>query len=114
MSCVSEWLSGRHGTMCPMEQAKVWALVYVRDKFHVPLRQEDIAKAVTKFGGGHPMWCPGKVGEDAEQTRPKPLFTKQKQQAVANAAMTLKNAGFEPTAAAVKERCPVATWNDER
>ena len=34
MSSASEWLNGRHGTMCPLEQAKVWALVYVRDTRH--------------------------------------------------------------------------------
>jgi len=121
------WKSGRKGTLAPMEQAKVWALVYVRDKLKHEVLQDDICKAVTKVGGGHPgqsaiskieaifasdpSWYPGKTSDDGDAPGPKPVFTAQKQQAVANAAMAIKRAGFEPTAAAVKDRCQIATWN---
>ncbi len=126
---MSSWLEGRDGTLAPVEQAKVWALVYVRDKLNKPISQGDIAQAVVKLGGGHPgqaaisklenkfasdpKWYPGKQDEDAGPRGRKPLFTPQKQQAVANAAMAIKRDGFEPSVEAVKERCPAATLNPE-
>ena len=122
---MSSWHDGREGTLAPIEQAKVWALVYVRDKLKKPISQEQIAQAVVKVGGGHPgqgaisklidkfsndrKWYPGKQDEEAGPRGPKPFFTPQKQQAVANAAMAIKKEGLEPTVAAVKERCPAAT-----
>ena len=126
---MSSWHEGRGGTLAPAEQAKVWALIYVRDKLKIQIPQEDIANAVVKVGGGHPgqgaiskliekfssdpKWYPGKQDEDAGSPGRKLLFTPQKQQAAANAAMAIKRAGFEPTVAAVIQRCPVATLNPE-
>lgn len=93
------------------------------------MEQTEIAKAVTKVGGGHPKqraisylqasfrndpeWHPGKRDEVAAPRGPKRKFTGQKQQAVAKAAMALKQQGVEPTANAIRERCPKATYNEE-
>ena len=123
----STWKSGRKGTLAPMEQAKVWGLIYVKKKLKYKISQSDMCKAVTKIGGGHPgqsaiskleeifdndpSWYPGKASDDGDAPGPNPIFTSQCQQAVANSAMALKRSGFEPTAAAVKERCKIATWN---
>ena len=112
-----------------MAQAKIWALTTVSEKRELGLTQQEIADSVTKVGGGHPTqkaisnlqaqfgkdddWYPGKNMDNAKNGGRKPVFTKQRKQAVANAAMALKKAGVEPTAAAVRERCPVATHNDE-
>ena len=60
-----------------------------------------------------PDWYPGKTAENGEKPGAKKLFTPQKQQAVANCAMALKREMTEPTAAAVKARCPLATLNPE-
>ena len=56
------WTSApRDGTLAPMQQAKVWGIKWALDRygrkygFKVP--QLDIAKAVTKQGGGHPTQC---------------------------------------------------------
>ena len=115
--------------MAPVEQAKVWGLVYARDKLNQPITQDVIVKAVVKIGGGHPgqgaiskliakfttddKWFPGKPDENAAKPGAKPLFTGQKKQAVASAAMAIKREGLEPTVEAVKERCPKATLNPE-
>ena len=52
------WSSARHGTLAPAQQAKLWAIDWVMDKYgekyNFKRPQEDICKAVTKVGGGHP------------------------------------------------------------
>lgn len=123
------WHGGKTGSLSPLAQAKIWALTTVSEKRELWLTQQEIADSVTKVGGGHPTqkaisnlqaqfgkdddWYPGKNMDNAKNGGRKPVFTKQRKQAVANAAMALKKAGVEPTAAAVRERCPVATHNDE-
>ena len=127
------WTSAKHGSLAPCEQAKVWAMNWVMDtygeKYDFKIVQEDIAKAVTKVGGGHPdqpvvskllkivrsdpKWYPGKLTEGAQKRGRKRTFTGQKQQAVASCAMAIKRSGYEPTAAAVKQRCPAATMNPD-
>ena len=121
------WVSGRTGTLAPWALAKVWALHQVNEEYELNLSQDDIAKAVTKVGGGHPtqgriskllaemdadpLWYPGKGEAEREKPGPKKVFTPQKQQAVANSAMALKRDMKAPTAAAIKARCPDATFN---
>ena len=124
------WNSGKKGSLAPSQQAKVWAIKWVMDTYGesgFKVIQEDIAKAITKVGGGHPgreivsrlmialqedpEWYPGKSADRTEKGGCKRTFSGQKKQAVANAAMALKRNGKEPTAAAVKERCPTATMN---
>jgi len=99
------------------------------EKFDFAISQEDMAKSVTKIGGGHPgqptisallsaidsdpEWYPGKNMDEKDHGGRPPLFTPQMKQAVANAAMALKREGFEPTANAVAERCPIAATNPE-
>lgn len=126
------WTTARQGTLAPIEQAKVWGIKWACEKFgkkcgfKVP--QEDIAASVRKVGGGHPNqgaisklmaamddpdWYPGKEADDACKPGPKPLFTAQMQQAVANSAMALKRRGEEPSATEVKARCPEASTNPD-
>jgi len=127
------WTSGRKGTLSPAEQSKVWALKWVVDKFgekhNFKIRQEDICSAVRKIGGGHPSqpsvsdllaeissdpsWYPGKSVEEGDKPGPKPKFTPQNQQAVANAAMALKRRGEEPSAKEVVLLCPNAAMNPD-
>ena len=120
MNGPSWWISGRKGTLAPWALAKVWALNHVNEEYDLNMNQSDIAKAVTKVGGGRPKqgriskllaemeadpdWYPGKTAENGEKPGAKKLFTPQKQQAVANCAMALKREMKEPTAAAVKAR----------
>ena len=37
LTTMSSWHEGREGTLAPVEQAKVWALVYVRDELSKPI-----------------------------------------------------------------------------
>ena len=106
----------------------MWALTKVSETRDLKLTQQEIADSVEKVGGGHPKqraisdlqrqfaddedWYPGKAMDNRGRPGPKPIFTKQRQQAVANAAMALKASGVEPSASAVRERCPVATQNE--
>jgi hypothetical protein len=123
------WTSGRKGTLSRKSQAQIWALTHVSELRSLHLTQEEIAGAVKKIGGGSPSqraisdlqatiredsdWYPGKNKDLQDQGgRPK-LFTPQKQQACANAAMAIKRAGKEPSAAAVAARCPIAAVNPE-
>ena len=122
------WISGRTGTLPPVEQAKLWALTTMADKFGTKLTLENMASVLKKSGGGHPGveairkwklifqqdpdWYPGKTREDAATPGPKPVFTAQRKSAVASAAMAEKQAGNEPTVVAVRARCPAATWNE--
>ena len=122
------WHGGQSGRLSPKAQALAWALSTVSEKRNLNLTQQEIADSVTKVGGGHPTqraisdlqgvfmrdpeWYPGKTLERRERPGPKPIFTKQRQQAVANAAMALKASGVEPTVGEIRQRCPVATRND--
>ena len=121
------WVSGKTGRLAPVEQAKFWALTTMADEFEVKLTAKQIAGVLTKVGGGRPQeravqrwqdvfrqdpeWYPGKTIEDGEKPGPKPQLTSQKKQAIASSAMAVKRAGKEPTVAAVRARCPAATWN---
>ena len=125
------WFSGRTGTLPLCEQAKAWAMTVMTDHFHFKLPARQIAEVLTKVGGGSPEervvqkwqkvfredneWYPGKGVEEGRANGktpgPKPQFTAQAKNAVAQAAMAEKRAGNEPTVAAVRLRCPVATVN---
>ena len=121
------WLSGKKGSLAPLEQAKVWALLVVSRKRALKLSDADVAAEVVKVGGGHPTkqaiqllrqqletdleWYPGKLTENAGKRGPKTTFTSQKRRAVARSAMAVKAAGEEPSVAAIIARCPKATWN---
>ena len=48
------WNGAREGTLTPWSLAKVWALHAVSDTKGLDLNHVDIAKMVTKVGGGHP------------------------------------------------------------
>jgi hypothetical protein len=123
------WVGGRGGTLSPWTLAEVWALVKISDKKSLDLSDEDIAADVEKVGGGQPArntirlwretweadsrWYPGKPNEDAKTNGRKKIITAQQQATLAKSAMALKEAGVEPTAAAVKARCPAAALNSE-
>ena len=121
------WTGGRTGTLSRKDQAELWALAKVNDEYSLGIKQWQMAKKVTKVGGGHPSqkavsdllkaiatdtdWYPGKnIDEQPKGGRP-PSFTPQMKQACANAGMALKREGWEPTAQAVIERCPTAAIN---
>ena len=54
MTAPAWWVSGKRGSLAPWAQAKVWALLQVSEEYDLKLGQDDIAKSVTKVGGGHP------------------------------------------------------------
>ena len=121
------WVTGVPGRLAPWAQATMWALVKLNDSERLEMTADRMAAHVTKVGGGHPgrqavndwralfaadpEWYPGKVAENRKKPGPKKLLTAQKANAIANCAMALKRSGLEPSAAAVKERCPDATHN---
>ena len=130
MSDAEWWFSGRTGYLPPCEQAKAWAITMMIDQFEIKLPARKIAEVLTKVGGGNPderavqkwqkifreddEWYPGKGDEERTQGKtpgPKPLFTGQAKNAVAQAAMAEKRSGNNPTVAAVRLRCQVATIN---
>ena len=96
-------------------------------KKELDMSYADIAKCVTKIGGGHPskqaiaalhdstkkdkQWYPGKVKPGAKKRGPKTKFGLAQKQIIANSAMALKKAGAEPTVATVIARCPRAATN---
>ena len=101
----------------------VWALHSVSpDMAHT-----EVAKRVTKVGGGHPSpmaicllrkkfdddpgWHPGKSEEVRKRPGPKPMFTAQKKQAVANAAMAMDKRGEAVSVEQVQARTPKASLN---
>ena len=120
-------MSGKQGSLSPWSQAKVWALLHVRDSKHLELPYTEIAESVSKVGGGHPTkqaisllhklfqqdkaWYPGKVTEGARKRGPKIQCTKGKKRAGALSAMSLKKKGIEPTVSAVVAQCPKAACN---
>ena len=130
--CMAEaaewWLGGRKGTMCPWVKAKVYGLHTAANILGTKVSNKDIRKVVKKIGGGKPTlralrdlrdifdedpgWYPGKCYSDGKPG-PKMKFTEKKQQAVAKAAMALKNRGYEPTVAAVVAECPSAAINPD-
>ena len=125
------WFSGRANTLPPCEQAKAWALTFVIDHFDVKLAAHEIASVLKVVGGGCPKeravqkwqavfrsdepWYRGKTLEEGKENGskpgPKPLFTGQNKNAVAQAAMAEKRAGREASVAAVRLRCEKAVIN---
>ena len=121
------WLKGRAGTLSRKAQSQVWALAWASNEHALGLTQDDIAQEVEKIGGGHPTqrtisnllratdedaeWYPGKGMDEKPKGGAPKKFKPQMQQAVANSAMAIKREGYEPSAPAVIERCPVATTN---
>ena len=113
--------------MSPWSQALVVAMLKLSSSNELGMSYADIAKHVTKIGGGHPskqaiaslhcitkqdkQWHPGKVKPGAKKRGPKTKFCKAKKQAIANSAMALKRSGLEPTVATVTARCPHAATN---
>lgn len=123
------WISGRKGTLSPWSSALVYAFLKVAEIKDLNIKDTDIAGHVLKVGGGNPNnnairilrekissdpeWYPGKQAEDAGTPgRPKTV-TKAQQTALAKAAMALKSKGSEPTVAAVRAQCPVASTNKD-
>ena len=126
------WIGGKTGSLPPVEQAKVWALDTLQQKFGVDLSNSEIAALVYKVPaeGGElqhptkqaivglrqlfardPAWYPGKTTEEARKRGPKPQFTSHKRRCVAQAAMSLKASGLEPSVSGVVQRCPEAAVN---
>jgi len=121
------WVGGKHGSLSPWTQAKVFALVAASRQRSLGLSDTEIANQVLKVGGGHPGhtaianlrghfdadpdWYPGKQAESRKRPGPAPLLTPQKKQALAKAAMALKRSGEEPTVGAVIQRAPRASLN---
>ena len=113
--------------MSPWSQALVVAMLKLNSSKKLSFSYAEIAKHVSKVGGGHPSkqaiaalhgstkkdkhWYPGKVKPDAKKRGPKNKFGKAQKHVVANHAMALKKAGVEPTVAAVIARCPRAATN---
>ena len=99
----------------------------MRKQKRVVMSFTDIAKEVTKIGGGHPSkqaiaelaavvekdhnWFPGKLTAHAKKRGPKQRFTRAKQLQVAKTAMALKRNGGEVTVGAVQARAPKAATN---
>ena len=91
------------------------------------LSYAEIAKQVSKVGGGHPSkqaiaalhsstkndnhLYPGKEKPGAQKRGPKNKFSKAKKQVVANSAMALKRVAVAPTVANAIARCPRAATN---
>ena len=126
------WIGGKTESLPPVEQAKVWALDTLQQKFGVDLSNSEIAALVYKVPaeGGElqpptkqaifglrqlfardPAWYPGKTTEEARKRGPKPQFTSHKRRCVAQAAMSLKASGLEPSVSGVVQRCPEAAVN---
>ena len=102
------WVGGKHGSIPPKEQAKLYGILWCMETFgeHLKVKQDTLCEALTKVGGGSPgqpavsrmmqaikndpEWNPGKSVDDADKRGPKRTVTEQKRQAVANAAMALK------------------------
>ena len=99
------WISGKTGSLPPVEQAKVWALDTLQQKFGLDLSNGEIAALVYKVPaeGGElqhptrqaigllrqlfardPAWYPGKTTEEARKRGPKPQIH-QPQEAVRGA-----------------------------
>ena len=110
--------------MSPWSQALVAAMLKLCSSKKLNLSYAEIAKQVSKVGGGHPSkhaifalhsstkngknWYPGKEKPGTQKRGPKNKFSKEKKQVVANSAMALKRVGVEPTVANVIARCPRA------
>ena len=111
------WASGKHESLSPWTQAKVFVLATASRQKSLGLSDTGIANEVFQVGGGHPGhtaianlrgcfnadpdWYPGKKAGSSKRPGPPPLFTPQKKQALTRAAMALKRAGEEPKVAAV-------------
>ena len=123
------WNGGRKGTLSPWTKAKIFGMHTIAKQKGWKLGGHDIQKVVTKVGGGKPTvqainqlraifeedpdWHPGKCEDSRNKPGPKPKFTEQKKNAVAKAAMAMKQEGWEPTAAGVVARCPKASLNPD-
>ncbi len=85
------WTTARSGNLTPWSLAKVYAFHKVSALKNLDLEHTEIAKMVTKVGGGHPCpkaiqklrkqfdenpeWYPGKGMETRKRPGPKPLFS---------------------------------------
>jgi hypothetical protein len=134
MSAESWWKGGKHGQLSPWSKAQVFGMHIMAKKKGLKITNVEIGAEVWKVGmvnkkNGHPSegaisnlratfdsdphWYPGKQDENAQKPGPKKKFTEAKQNAVARAAMALKEGGIEPTAATVIARCPNAAINPD-
>ena len=123
----SLWKSGKKGSLSPWSQALVVAMLKLCSSKKLELSYAEIAKQVSKVGGGHPSkqaiaalhgstkqdkhWHPGKVKPSAQKRGPKTKFSKAQKHTVASSAVALKKVGVEPTVANVIARCPRAATN---
>ena len=128
-SLPSQWMQGPTGKLSPWSLAKVWALHAVNDEYDLGLTNLAIAAKVKRIGGGCPTeecirgwrlvfdadpdWYPGKAVPGHKTAGRKKVITAAQENAIAKVAMALKASGAEPTAAAVKARCPKACLNPE-
>ena len=99
----------------------------MKERKCVDMSFSDIAKEVTKVGGGRPSkqavaefaakvakdarWYPGKASANAKKRGPKQRFTRAKQLQVAKTAMALKRNGAEVLVGAVLARAQKAATN---
>ena len=127
MANLQAWTAGKKGSLSPWSQAVLVALLKVKKKLRIDMSFSDIAKEVTKVGGGHPskqavadlaakvakddQWYPGKISASAKKRGPKKKFTRAKQLQVAKTAMALKRSGAEVSVGAVLARAPKAATN---
>ena len=121
------WTTARSGNLTPWSLAKVYAFHKVSALKNLDLEHTEIAKMVTKVGGGHPCpkaiqklrkqfdedpeWYPGKGMETRKRPGPKPLFSAQKKRNVAECAMAMARRGEDVTVQAVQARAPRASCN---
>ena len=121
------WMSGREGTLCPLEQLRAWALrqVYLEEGYAEKGLYVKIAAKVQKVGGGapgpdavrklllamvaDPDWHPGKTSE-APRGRKRAL-SPQARGTIKRCAEALKKGHLEPTYPLILARCPNATRN---
>ena len=122
------WLEGRHGNLCALSEAMLWAVreVWRAEKRSLHGLQTFAAGLVTKVGTGEhpthravglfyarvdadPEWYPGKSGQVIHG--PAKALTSQQASAIARSAQVLKARGVEPTYSRIVSDCPNATLN---
>jgi len=125
------WKGGPEGFLSPLEQMKAFAF---REAFAAAGRTPsagqggiyaDIARHLTKNGGGHPSrdavrrlvekidedpgWYPGKMS--GTKRGPPPVLDGAKRRCLARSAMAAKAKGEEPTCSLIAARCRKAVLN---
>jgi hypothetical protein len=111
------WKGGREGCLCPLEQLKAFAF---RQAFaavgRIPSAGQggiyaDIARRLTKNGGGEPSRDAVRKLLEGIERGPRPLLDGAKRRCIAKSAMAAKSNGEEPTCPLIAARCPKAVLN---